>query len=221
MKVKVYSNQGVKKTPVEVALELGNADQNEALIAQAMRVYLANRRRPIAHTKNRGEVSGGGRKPFRQKGTGNARAGSTRSPLWIGGGITFGPRKTRNFTLRLSKKMAKKAIRYAIAEKITNKKFIVVEDLGFKEVSTAKVQDFLEKMPIEGGSILVILSKTEPNTELSMANLKYARTVQISGVNLFDLLKYDYVLVDKAGLKKLEDWLLDKKSAPKLEKKKV
>jgi len=217
MKLNVYSPSGEKKEQVFVSTELAEAKGSDKLIAQAILANLNNLRRPIADTKDRSEVSGGGRKPWRQKGTGRARAGSTRSPIWIGGGVTFGPRREQNYTRRLPKAMAKKALQIVLAQKIKENKFIVVSEIAFKEIKTAQMQTFLEKLPIEEGKILLILSKTNPTVELSAANLKYIKTVQISGVRLIDILNYDYILTDKEGLNKIEAVFgRDKKSKKKV-----
>ena len=205
MKLDVYSLTGEKKEQVNISASLTEVKSNDKLIAQAILASLNNRRKAIAHTKNRGEVSGGGRKPWRQKGTGRARAGSNRSPIWIGGGVTFGPRNTRNYRQRLPKKVAQKAMQIAIAEKIREKKFIVTSEITFREIKTAQMQSFLEKLPIEEGRILMILSKTNPSLELSAANLRYLKTVQIDGLKLIDILNYDYILTDKDGLSKIEE----------------
>jgi len=215
MKLNIYSPNGEKKEQVTIAAELAEPRASDELIAQAVLANLSNRRQPIAHTKDRGEVSGGGRKPWRQKGTGRARAGSIRSPIWVGGGVTFGPRKNRNFNQRLPKLMAQKAMQAALAQKIKENKFIVVTDITFKEIKTSQMQSFLEKLPIEEGRILLILSKTNPRVELSAANLKYIKTVQVSGLKLIDVLNYDYVLIDKEGLKKIEDAFTARKKSKK------
>ena len=208
MKVKVFGTSQ-KSTGSTREVELSSAvfgqKTNSKIISQTVQAQLGNRRKPIANTKTRGEVQGGGRKPWRQKGTGNARAGSNRSPIWRGGGITFGPRKTRNFSKKLPKKMASYALKIALSEKAKDKKLIVVSSFAFKEISTSKVQDFLEKLPIEEGKILVVLAETDVNLELSAANLKYIKTVLTQGLNLIDLLYYDYLLTDKDGLKAIEN----------------
>ena len=164
----------------------------------------------MAHTKDRGEVSGGGRKPFRQKGTGNARAGSNRSPLWIGGGRVFGPRKNRNFSKRMPQKMIQKAILAVISDKFRNKRLIVVDKFPFSQIKTKDVEIFLEKLPIEEGKILILLATTDVNLELAAANLPYLKVILLQNINLLDLLKYDYLLTDREGLKGLENIFLEK-----------
>lgn len=199
MKVDLYNTQGKKSSQLEISWSIPLDKIDRHLISRAVRVQQANRRKPVAATKTRAEVSGGGRKPFRQKGTGRARAGSIRSPLWRGGGVTFGPKPTRNYSLKIPKRMRQKARQMALSDKLSQKKFIVVSNFPIKEIATKKMVEFLEKMPIDEGSILLILGKTNPPVELSAANLPYLKTVQVSGINLLDLLKYDYLLTDKAG----------------------
>ncbi len=217
MKLNVYSPKGEKKEQVNIDFKLvdGKKSLSDRLMSQVIRSFLANRRQAIAHTKDRGEVSGGGKKPWRQKGTGRARAGSIRSPLWIGGGVTFGPRKNRHFKKRLLKTIAKKALQAAIADRIKENRFIVVSEFDFKEIKTSQMQAFLERLPIEEGKILLILAKTNPQIELSAANLKYLKTVQVSGLKLIDILSYNYLLTDKEGLKKIEDVISSSKAVQK------
>lgn len=207
MKLNIYSPGGAKIEQVSAPAELtseAEAKASDKLVAQAVLTHLSNLRRPIAHTKDRSEASGGGRKPWRQKGTGRARAGSIRSPLWRGGGVTFGPQKIRNYSQKLPQKMSKQAMRIALSEKIRDQKFIIVSEFPFKTIKTSQIQVFLEKLPIEEGKILLILAKTNPPVELSTANLKYIKTVQISGLRLIDIINYDYILTDKEGLKAIE-----------------
>jgi len=203
-KIKVLDTTGKVGKTIEVSSDIFDVKANPQLLSQAIKAARANRRQAIAHTKNRGEVSGGGKKPFRQKGTGNARAGSIRSPLWRGGGVTFGPRNNRNFSKKLTAKMGSKALKMALGEKLRNQKLIVVGKLRVDEISTNKMQAFLEKLPIEEGKILFVLAKTNINLELSMANLSYLKTVLPSGLNLIDLINADYLVTDEEGLKLIE-----------------
>lgn len=206
VKIKVFNpiDKKGKGQTIDLSSEVFDVRSQNKLISQAVRTSLANYRQPISSVKTRSEVRGGGRKPWRQKGTGNARAGSSRSPLWRGGGITFGPRNTRNFSKRFPKKMSLKAIRMALSEKTKNKRLIIVLKFQFDKISTRSVQEFLEKLPIEEGKILMVLAKTDVNLELSTANLRYIKTVLVDGLNLVDLLNYDYLLTDKEGIKKIE-----------------
>jgi large subunit ribosomal protein L4 len=186
-----------------LASEIFDTKTSPSLTAQAIRVQLANQRHAIANTKTRGEVSGGGRKPFKQKGTGNARAGSTRSPLWTGGGVTFGPKNNRNFSLRLPQKMRQSAIKAALSDKAKEKRLIILKDLQLPEISTKKLVGILEKLPIEEGKILAVLPEMNANFELSSANLPYLKTIKVNNLNILDLLNYDYILMTTESLKKI------------------
>lgn len=204
-KISVYNLEGKVVAEENLSPEIFSVAEKPNLIAQAIRVQLANRRQSIAHTKNRGEVSGGGRKPFKQKGTGNARAGSTRSPLWVGGGVTFGPRKTRNFSLRLPQKMRQSAIKVVLSGKAKEKKLIILNDLELSEISTQKLVGILQKLPIEEGKILVILPEMNANFELSAANLPYLKIIKTDNLNVLDLINYDYILLTTDSLKKIKE----------------
>lgn len=177
--------------------------ENPVLLSQVVQTQLSNRRAAIAHTKNRGEVRGGGRKPFKQKGTGNARAGSNRSPLWTGGGLTFGPRRNRHYSKRLPRTMLQTALKMALSEKIKAKKLIVLDAFKLEKISTRQVQAVLEKLPIEEGKILVILPAMDVNLELSFANIPYAKVIKSENINILDLSDRDYILTTIEGWKKI------------------
>lgn len=202
MKVKVFDMEG-KAVTETIGSAMFDVAMNTDLVAQGLRVQMANRRNPIAHTKTRGEVSGGGRKPFKQKGTGNARAGSTRSPLWSGGGITFGPRSVRNFKLRMPQKMTQLGIKMLLADKARENKLIVLKSFELAKISTVQAQTILTKLPIEG-KILVILPKVDVNIELSLTNLPYIKMIHAENINLFDMANYDFILTTVEGIKKIE-----------------
>jgi len=204
MKISVYNQEGKSTTDLTLNSAVFQVEAKPALITQAIKTQKANMRQSIAHTKTRGEVSGGGRKPWKQKGTGNARAGSSRSPLWIGGGITFGPRNVRNFDLRMPQKMRSLALKALLSEKVANKKLIVLEDLKLKNISTKSLVQLLQKLPIEAGKILVILSKPEMNFELSAANLAYLKVIKAENLNALDILSFDYLITDTEAMKKIE-----------------
>ncbi|OGD65451.1 50S ribosomal protein L4 [Candidatus Berkelbacteria bacterium RIFCSPHIGHO2_12_FULL_36_9] len=210
IKTDLYKMSGDKDGQIELPKEIFAAKNNTDLLTQAVYIYLSNHRSGNAHTKIRSEVRGGGRKPWKQKGTGNARAGSTRSPIWIGGGITFGPRNVKNWQKRLSKKMRKLAIFNALSLKLSEKKLLVLNQISLKNIKTKEAVNFLEKMPIESGSVLLALSKKNPTLELSFRNLPYAKTISADSLNVYDILKYDWLIVDKDGLNKIEQTYLKK-----------
>lgn len=202
-KIKIYNLSGEEVKETELLSSIFGAEENPTLLAQAVRVQLANGRQPIAHTKTRGEVSGGGRKPHKQKGTGRARAGSTRSPLWIGGGVTFGPRNVQNFKLRINQKMRQAALRMALSQKVSTNRLLILEDLELPKVSTKGAVEVLGKLPIEEGSILLVLPEMNANVELSVANLPYLKVIKAGNINLLDIMKFDYILTTLKGLEKM------------------
>ncbi|KKQ74605.1 MAG: 50S ribosomal protein L4 [Berkelbacteria bacterium GW2011_GWB1_38_5] len=204
MKLKIYSAAGKDNSNLDVSSDIFSVKDNPNLLAQVLRIYESNHRRSTAHTKNRGDVSGGGRKPFRQKGTGNARAGSIRSPLWRGGGVTFGPRKSQNYHLRISRKMSNLSLKIALSQKIAEKKLIVVPKIEMPKISTAQIQKFIEKLPIEEGTILILIDKINVNVMLSCENIPYLKVIQPSGLNTKDLLQFDYLLTDVKGIEAIE-----------------
>lgn len=202
-KIKIYNLDGTEASESNLDATVFAQGENDNLVSQAVRIQYANMRNAIAHTKTRGEVSGGGRKPWKQKGTGNARAGSTRSPLWTGGGVTFGPRNTRNYSLRFTSKMRQGALISVLSEIAANKRLIVVKDFAIKEISTKKFVQVLEKLPIVEGKILIILAKISPEVELSASNLPYVKVIKAENINVVDLMKYNYILTEVEVLAKL------------------
>lgn len=200
-KLLVYNMSGEKVG--EKNLTDFDVKQNANLYAQAVLRQLANRRSPIASTKNRGEVSGGGRKPFKQKGTGNARAGSTRSPLWIGGGVTFGPTNKKNYAKDMPAKMIRQAIKMVINDKLIAKKVILLDKFELDKISTKQVYEIFSKLPIDEGSILVIISELNANIELSLSNIPYAKVIKAENLNVIDLTKHDYLIITAPALEKV------------------
>lgn len=202
--LKVYNLDGIEVGQKSLSSAVFSKKAKPQVIAQAVDQKQANRRGVIANTKIRGEVSGGGRKPFKQKGTGNARAGSTRSPLWIGGGVTFGPRKQRNFKKRMPKMMNRLALQAVLSQKYQDGKIVILNDFKLPKVSTRQVYEIFSHLPFEEGKILVILENLEFTTELSLANIPYAKVVKSDNLNILDLLKYDYILTTVGAIEKIE-----------------
>lgn len=201
-KVLVYNMKGEKVG--EKNLTNFEVKKNENLYAQAVIRQLANRRSPIASTKNRGQVSGGGKKPFKQKGTGNARAGSTRSPLWIGGGVTFGPTNKKNYSKDMPSKMVRGSLKMAISGKINTKKVIILDKFELDKISTKQVYEIFANLPIDEGSILVIISDLNANVELSLSNIPYAKAIKAENLNILDLTKHDYLVMTEQAVDKIE-----------------
>lgn len=190
--------------------EIFSVPLNDDLVHQIMVSQMGNRRVAIAHTKNRSEVRGGGIKPWRQKGTGRARHGSIRSPLWVGGGTTFGPRSDKDFSRIVPKKMKRKALFMVLSEKLNNNLLILVDKLSIDESKTKKAVEMLERNSIRGESCLVVLSEMDRNSILSFANLPKIKTIQAKDLNCLDLLSSKYLLIGKDGVEKIKETFLVK-----------
>ncbi len=185
-------------------LELDDAIFNGEIKYHLMKAYvewqLAKRRSGNAHTKTRGEVRGGGRKPWRQKGTGRARAGSIRSPLWKGGGVVFGPRK-RDWSFKLNKKVKKNAIKSALNYKLKNNLIYVIDKLELPEIKTKNVVEFMKKFEID--SVLFVDIENE-KLKLSSRNIVNVKYLENNGLNVFDILKHDFLVISKDSLLQVE-----------------
>jgi large subunit ribosomal protein L4 len=210
-KAKIYNQQGEKVGEIELSDKVFGVKANEALVHQAMVAQMANERQVLAHTKDRSEVRGGGKKPWRQKGTGRARAGSSRSPIWIGGGVTFGPTKDRNFSLKINKKMKVKAILMALSDKVLNSKLLVLEKLEIPEFKTKIFNEILsnlikqENKKTTKQSILFINDKKDEKVKFSARNLTGVKLINLDNINIIDLLKYKDLILTADTVKKLEE----------------
>lgn len=202
--IDVLDLKGAKASKVKLG-EIFHTEKKDQLIHQAVVCQLANQRQSNAHTKTRGEVRGGGAKPWKQKGTGRARAGSSNSPVWVGGGTVFGPRNDRNYSLMINKKMKRKALFMVLSDKVANDKFIVTENLDIKEPKTKLLVEILDTLPTSDGTVLIVLEDTNTNLELAAANIPYVKTIKLSSLNILDVLKFDYLLTSKDGLKAIEN----------------
>lgn len=203
MKIDLYAQTGEKKGQVELNKEFFEVPYNEDLIHQALVRQHANGRVAIAHTKTRGEVRGGGRKPFRQKGTGSARQGSRRNPHFRGGGVVFGPRNNRNFSVDMPKKQRRKALFSALSAKAKADQIIALEKYE-GEVKTKTFAELLNKLPIERNVLVVIQEKNEV-IQKSTNNLANAKTIIVNYLNIADLQKYRKVLFLQDALPKMEE----------------
>ncbi len=180
-----------------------------ALLHQVVVAQAANRRRPIAQTKSRGVVRGGGRKPWRQKGTGRARHSSIRSPLWVGGGITFGPTSARNFSLALPKMIRRQAFKMAIVQTIKDQKYRVLENWEGLARKTAAIHRRLQDLPNIGKSVLLLMNTFEPSLILASQNLAYVTLATVDSVRLSDLLSVDTIVLDSATFNHLVERTFD------------
>ncbi|MBT4121639.1 50S ribosomal protein L4 [bacterium] len=201
-KVQVYNLNGEKVKEIDLNPDIFAIDVKPEVVQQVVVAQMANSREAIAHTKGRSEKRGGGRKPWKQKGTGRARHGSVRSPLWTGGGVTFGPTKFRNFKQRINKKVRKKAIYMALSDKVNNNSLILVEDLNIPEAKTKSLIEVLNKLPLKDKKVLLVLDKKNENIVRGASNLPTVMTLPLKSLNVVDLLKYEFVLMpENAALK--------------------
>ncbi len=200
MKLPVYSIEGIPVSEIELSDVLFSVAPNYTLLAEVMDGYRANSRQIVAHTKTRGEVSGGGRKPWKQKGTGRARHGSIRSPLWVGGGITFGPRSTKVFKKKINKKIAHKALTMVLSDRVSDNKFFVVEHFNFGENKTKQGVSFLEKVCGDTHTLVVLPHDTKDIVRV-FRNIAKAGTVRAADLNAYEVLRFNKVVfsVDSVG----------------------
>jgi len=208
MKIKVFNQNKEAIKEIELPKEIFEIETNSDLIHQVILVQRANRRQKTAKTKDRSEVRGGGKKPWRQKGTGRARHGSIRSPLWKGGGVTFGPNLEKVFKKRIPKKMRIKALFMVLSAKAKENLFLVLDKLEFEKPKTKKMAEILNKLFLKDGSGLVVLSKMDKNLILSVRNISGVNSIQAKDLNVLDLLSYKYVLISEAGIKKIRETFL-------------
>lgn len=201
--VPVYNTEGKEAGTIELADAVFGVKPKPSVVHQVYTALEANLREPWAHVKMRGEVRGGGRKPWRQKGTGRARHGSTRSPIWKGGGITFGPRNVRNYTKRLNKKMKRAALRMCFSDKLANDRLLVLESLP-EDGKTKTFAALRRALPGDGKSTLVLQNGASENVGLSMRNIPRVHLQQVVDVNVADMLHHQYIVTTKDSIKQLE-----------------
>ena len=202
-KIDVYSIEGKKVSDVELKEEIFGIEPNEAIVHSVVVNYLANQRQGTKSTKTRAEVSGGGKKPWRQKGTGRARQGSIRAPHWVGGGIALGPRP-RSFKYRVNKKERRLAIRSVLSSKVLEKELVVVDSLPLNEIKTKNMVNALTNLKVEGKTLIVIPEKNE-NVQKSARNIEGVKTSLVNTINVYDLLKYKNLVITLDAVKKLEE----------------
>ena len=200
--VSVFNMEGNEVGTMELNDAIFGAKVNEHLVHLAVVSQLANKRQGTQKAKTRSEVSGGGRKPWRQKGTGHARQGSTRAPQWTGGGMVFAP-VPRDYTIRLNKKEKRAALKSVLTSKVQENKFIVVDELKFDEIKTKTMKNVLANLKAD--KALVILNDNDQNVVLSARNIEGVETALTNTINVFDLLKHNTVVVTKAAVETIEE----------------
>ncbi len=214
-KTLIYNQTGEKVKEIELNSKVFNVEIKNSVVHQVAVAQMANSRVAIAHTKDRSEVRGGGKKPWRQKGTGRARHGSTRSPIWIGGGVTFGPTKDKNFSKKVNKKQKTKALFMCLSDKLNNNLFILLDKLNISEGKTKEIieviknlKDILKLKIIKNKnlklSILIILSKNNKKIIQAGKNLPGVKIITADSLNVLDLLKFEKVLITEKSLEIIE-----------------
>ena len=202
-KIDVYNIEGKKVSDIELADSVFGIEPNENIVHSVLKNYLANQRQGTQSTKTRAEVSGGGKKPWRQKGTGRARQGSIRAPQWIKGGIALGP-KPRSYKYTVNKKEKRLAIKSVLSSKVLEKELTVVDKLEVKEIKTKTMVKALADMKVEGKT-LIVLPENNKNVLMSSRNIEGVKTIVANNINIFDLLKYTNLILPVDTVKKLEE----------------
>lgn len=200
--VSVYNIEGKEVGTIDLNDAVFGVEVNEHLVHMAVVSQLANKRQGTQKAKTRSEVSGGGRKPWRQKGTGHARQGSTRSPQWTGGGVVFAP-VPRDYSFKMNKKEKRAALKSALTAKVEEKKFIVLDEITFDEIKTKNFVNVLKNLDV--AKALVVLEDGNTNVELSARNVADVKTAKTNTINVYDILKYNTVIATKAAVANIEE----------------
>lgn len=208
-KIDVLNLTGEKVKEKDINSKVWGIEPNDAVLHNAIVLAMSNARQSSASTKTRSEVSGGGRKPWRQKGTGNARQGSIRATQWRGGGIVFGPTPNKNYTKKQNKKERRIAIKSALAYKLADKELIVVDKLDFKTNKTREMIEVLEKLNIRNNKVLVVVSELTDNLCLATRNIPNVKLITFDEVNVYDTVNADNMLITEEALAKLEEVLVN------------
>ena len=201
-KVSVYNMEGSQVGEIELSDAVFGVKVNEHLVHMAVLQQLANNRQGTQKAKTRSEVSGGGRKPWRQKGTGHARQGSTRAPQWTGGGVVFAP-TPRDYSFKLNKKEKQLALKSALTSRVAEEKIFVLDALKMDEIKTKKFQAVLDALKVN--KALVVLEENDQNVILSARNIPNVKTAQTNTINVYDILKYDTLVITKDAVSKIEE----------------
>lgn len=202
-KIDVYNVEGKKVSDIELKEEIFGIKPNEAIVHSVLVNFLANQRQGTQSTKTRTEVSGGGRKPWKQKGTGRARQGSIRAPHWVKGGVALGP-KPRSYKYRVNKKERRLAIKSLLSSKVLENELVVVDDFKMKEIKTKNMVNALTNLKVEGKTLVLLPEKNE-NVQKSARNIEGVKTTLVNTINVYDLLKYKNLVITVDTVKKLEE----------------
>ena len=200
--VSVYNIEGKEVGTIDLNDAVFGVEVNEHLVHMAVVSQLANNRQGTQKAKTRSEVSGGGRKPWRQKGTGHARQGSTRAPQWTGGGVVFAP-VPRDYSFKMNKREKRAALKSALTSRVEENKFIVIDEIDFEEAKTKNFANILKNLDVS--KALVVLEDDNKNAELSARNIADVKTAKTNTINVYDILKYNTVITTKAVVAKIEE----------------
>ena len=200
--VSVYNIEGIEVGKIDLSDAVFGVEVNEHLVHMAVVSQLANNRQGTQKAKTRSEVSGGGRKPWRQKGTGHARQGSTRAPQWTGGGVVFAP-VPRDYSFKMNKREKRAALKSALTSRVEENKFIVIDEINFEEAKTKNFANILKNLDVS--KALVVLEDDNKNAELSARNIADVKTAKTNTINVYDILKYNTVITTKAVVAKIEE----------------
>ena len=200
--VSVYNIEGKEVGKIDLSDAVFGVEVNEHLVHMAVVSQLANNRQGTQKAKTRSEVSGGGRKPWRQKGTGHARQGSTRAPQWTGGGVVFAP-VPRDYSFKMNKREKRAALKSALTSRVEENKFIVIDEINFEEAKTKNFANILKSLDVS--KALVVLEDDNKNAELSARNIADVKTAKTNTINVYDILKYNTVITTKAVVAKIEE----------------
>ncbi len=209
MKTVVYNQEGKEISQALLPKEIFDVKINPDLVHQVAVSQMANRRQVSAHIKTRAEVRGGGRKPWRQKGTGRARAGSIRSPIWRGGGVTFGPTTEKVFKKRIPKKMRRKALFMVLSAKAKENLLLVLDNLKIEKPKTKLIREILDRLFLKKGSGLIALAKIDENIIKAARNIPKTETMQAKDLNVLDLLSFKYLVMPKEVIKVIKETFLN------------
>lgn len=200
-KLPIYNQEGKQLKEIELDRNVFDGKVNQGVLYQAVLMYRANRRKGLASTKTRSEVSGGGRKPWRQKGTGRARVGSTRNPLWRKGGVAFGPRTQREYGFRLPKKIRISALKSSLNAKLNENNLLILDDLKIDVPKTKEAAKILSNLKLNNKSSLIMLNEINANLNRSFKNISFLDMIKASNINAYDILKAQKLIVSLDGLK--------------------
>ena len=215
IKTNVYNQNAEIVGELSLSKKVFAVELNEDLLHQAMVTQAANERQVLAHTKTKSEVSGGGRKPWRQKGTGRARAGSSRSPIWIGGGVTFGPRKDRNYSKKINKKMKQKALTMVLSNRLATNNLVIIDKFDIKDYSSKTFNTYIKKIENifsakddakkSKRSVLIINDDKNEKIVFSARNLAGLEIINLENINIIDLLKYRNLILSESAVKTINE----------------